>query len=201
MPEDSFDLLMTRLRQGDDQAAAEVFHRFAHRLLGLARQRLDAVLRRKVDAEDVVQSAFGSFFLHHAREEFDLGNWDGLWGLLTTITVRKCARKKRFFRQERRDIRREADVAPNRDSSFGPGLEFKDLEPTPEQAAELVELIEQVMRKHQERDRHILVLALQGHTTAEVSEQVGCTQRTVQRVLCRLSQWLRRLDQDEVRPD
>ena len=48
--------VLARLRAGDEQAAAEVFGRFAHRLVGLARQRLPDSLRGKEDPEDAVQS-------------------------------------------------------------------------------------------------------------------------------------------------
>jgi hypothetical protein len=39
--DDSFADRMLRLRQGDEAAAAGVFDRFAHRLIGLARLRLE----------------------------------------------------------------------------------------------------------------------------------------------------------------
>ena len=54
---------MGRLRSGEDEAAREVFVRFAARLAGLARRHLDVRLAVKVDPEDVVQSAYKSFFV------------------------------------------------------------------------------------------------------------------------------------------
>ena len=60
---DSFDDVITRLRDGDSEAATEIFHRFAARLIALARTRLDSRVRQKVDPEDVVQSVFRSFFI------------------------------------------------------------------------------------------------------------------------------------------
>jgi hypothetical protein len=41
-PDDSFAQVTSRLNAGDDTAAAEVVRRFTHRLIGLARLRLDA---------------------------------------------------------------------------------------------------------------------------------------------------------------
>jgi DNA-directed RNA polymerase specialized sigma24 family protein len=49
----------------DEQAARENFDRFARRLIGLARTRLDRRIRQKIDPEDVVQSVFRSFFTRH----------------------------------------------------------------------------------------------------------------------------------------
>src|SRR5580692_11428902 len=94
----SFDTVMQRLRAGDDEAAADVFRRFADRLIGLARSRLDERLRQKVDPEDVMQSVFKSFFRVQADGKLDLANWDSLWALLTVITLRKCGHRIEYFR-------------------------------------------------------------------------------------------------------
>jgi RNA polymerase sigma-70 factor (ECF subfamily) len=61
-----FHDLMARLRDGDPDAARAVFDRFARRLAALAAARLPAVLRSKLDPEDVVQSAFRTFFRRQA---------------------------------------------------------------------------------------------------------------------------------------
>src|SRR2546423_973538 len=103
----SFDALMARLRAGDDEAAARVFHRFAAQLIALARCHLSRRVRQKVDPEDVAQSVFRSFFARQADGQFVLEDWDGLWGLLTLITLRKCHRQFERFTAGRRDVRRE----------------------------------------------------------------------------------------------
>src|SRR5262249_60734231 len=87
------------------------FERFTRRLIGLARCNLDARLRHKVDPEDVVQSAYKSFFLRYGEGTLEAEGWDGLWGLLTLITLRKCAERIRYHRAECRDVAREAAPA------------------------------------------------------------------------------------------
>src|SRR4029079_10554541 len=77
-PHESFVELAGRLRAGDEGAAAEVFRRFAGRLIALAHTELDARLRRKVDPEDIVQSVYRSFFTRHRAGHFDLATWDAL---------------------------------------------------------------------------------------------------------------------------
>ena len=94
---DTFFSLMARLRSGEDAAAREVFERFAGRLVALARRRFNLLLARKVDPEDVVQSAYKSFFVRHRAGKLDVGGWDGLWNLLTLITLRKCADRAEYF--------------------------------------------------------------------------------------------------------
>ena len=54
--------LVARWQAGDQQAAAEMFHRYAERLTALARSRLATKLASRVDPDDVVQSAYRSFF-------------------------------------------------------------------------------------------------------------------------------------------
>src|SRR5262249_51596235 len=107
----SFADVLRRLETGDDRAASLVVHHFAQRLVALARSRLDTVLRRKVEPEDLVQSVFRTFF-HRCRDgHFDLGSWQDLWSLLAVIAVRKCVNKAEYLRAECRDPARE-DAVP-----------------------------------------------------------------------------------------
>ena len=192
-----FDALMDRLRRGEEAAAVEVFHHFARRLIGLARVRLGARLRQKVDPEDILQSVFKSFFVRQAAGAYDLDSWDSLWALLTVITLRKCGYRTRRFLAARRDVRREA--APSSPDEAG-GWEAVSREPTPEEAAVLAETVEDLFRGLDEDNRRIVELSLQGHRPAEVSAAVGLTERTVYRVLERVRDRLERLADEGAAP-
>jgi RNA polymerase sigma-70 factor (ECF subfamily) len=190
LQEASFADLMDRLRQGDDSAAAQLFQRFGQRLVGLAANRLNGVVRSKLDAEDVAQSAWKSFFAR--QEEFDLNGWDSLWSLLTVLTLRKCGYRVRHFRTEARDVRREVAALQAADGSAA-GWEVVAREPTPAEAVALAETVEQLFRGLDERDRQIVELRLQGFQSSEIGAQVGCTRRTVHRVLELVQRKLERL--------
>jgi len=56
-----------------------------------------------------------------------------------------------------------------------------------------MEIVEALMQGLDESERPILMLNLQGYSVAEISAQVGRTERTVQRVLRRIRQRLERL--------
>jgi RNA polymerase sigma-70 factor (ECF subfamily) len=185
-----FHDLMARLDAGDADAAGEVFRRFAGRLVGLARCKLGGRLRAKVDPEDVLQSVYKSFFRRHAGGELELTSWDGLWGLLTVITVRKCSRWAERFRTGRRDLDREVTAAAD-----GPDAGWDALarEPTPVEAALLAETVERLLAGLDAKERAIVTLALQGADPAEIGAAVGRTRRTVNRVLRRVRQDLERL--------
>ena len=176
--------LLARLRAGDEQAAAEVFGRFAHRLVGLARQKLGKALRGKEDPEDAVQSALRSFYLRCAAGQYELASWDDLWGLLARITAHKCGHRLERFQAARRDARREV-AAPAADDS-NQSWEILARDPTPEQALLLAELLEELHRPLGERDRAILTLRLQGEEVATICTQLQCSERTVFRVLGRI---------------
>jgi len=184
----SFSDVIGRLRAGDDEAARQLFGRFAARLMALARSRLDARLRQKVDAEDVVQSVFKSFFRRDADEQFDFGSWDSRWSLLTVLTVRKCANQAQHYRRRGRDLGREAAAIDG---------EALARDPTPEEAAVLAETLEEVMRGLTEREREMVVLSLQGKTMPEVSAAVGRAERTVRRVLDQVRHRLERMQEDD----
>jgi len=187
-PDVSFDDLMARLRAGDEDAAAQVFHRFAQRLIGLARSRLDRRLRPKMDPEDVLQSVYRSFFRRHAGGQLQVSGWDSLWSLLTVITVRKCGRWLKRFHTDRRDI--SAEVPSPAGGAAAAGWEGLAREPTPLEAAMLAETVADLLRGRDEREREIVTLTLQGADMAEIAAQVGRTRRTVQRVLKRVKEEL-----------
>ena len=173
----SFAEFLTRLQTQDDAAAHELFRRFAHQLIALARRRIDAGLRHKVDPEDVVQSAYKSFFHRYGDGSLEVVNWNSLWGLLTLITVRKCVERAAYHRAECRDAAREA--FPPTGEEAAPWLEPLSREPTPLEAAVLSETVDQLLAGLDQDERPILELSLQGCTTREISEQLGRAERTV----------------------
>lgn len=196
-PFDSFAALMDQLKAGEDGAARVVFERFATRLVGLARKSLDGRLLQKVDPEDVVQSAYKSFFLGQREGGWEFGGWDGLWGMLTLITLRKCAHRAEYFRAEKRDVRRELPPATD---SVGGGVDSfaLDRDPQPEEAALLVETVEGLFRAITDEDeRAILELSLQGFSAAEIVEQTGRAERSVRRLRERMRKRLERMQAEE----
>ena len=94
IPEPSCDQGEPEPRDHDRMA----FERFSRQLIGLARRHLGAQLQHKVDPEDVVQSVYKSLLLRYGQDALAAEGWQGLWGLLTTITIRKCADRARFHR-------------------------------------------------------------------------------------------------------
>jgi RNA polymerase sigma-70 factor (ECF subfamily) len=189
---DSFHDVMARLRAGDEAAAREVFQRFVQKLVRLARRQFDAVLRRKVDPEDVVQSAYKSFFLRYGEGKLAVESWGNLWGLLTLITMRKCLDRVEYLRAAGRDVKREAAAHPGA-AGAGPWWEPIAREPTPEEAAVLAETVERLLRDLDAGERPILEMSLQGYTTQEISQRLVLAERSVRRLRQRIRKQLERM--------
>jgi len=194
MPDDSFAGIMQRLQLGEDAAAREVFERYTRQLIALARRRLDGRLAGKVDAEDVVQSAYKSFFVRQRAGQLEVGNWKSLWGLLTVITLRKVADRAAHFKAEKRDAMRELPPPPGEQV---PAWQIAmDSEPGPEEATLLTETVEALMRDLDVDERPILELSLRGYSTVEISEELGRAERSVRRLRERIRKRLVRMQEE-----
>lgn len=191
-PDPSLEVVMSRLRGGDQEAAHLIFHRFVHRLTALASREFDGRFRAKADPEDVVQSVYRSFFHRDERSPFDLADWDSLWSLLATITVRKCLDKRSYWLAARRNIGRELSQVPD---GADPRLwEAIDRGPTPLQATVLAEILEMILIELPAKHRGIAETSLQGYTAVETAARCGCSERTVERVVARIKQLLQTID-------
>lgn len=189
---DSFVDLMNRLARNDPEAARQLFAQYAERLIGLAYRHLDRRIRQKVDPEEVMQSALASFFERQRQGQFDLRDWNSLWSLLVTITLRKCGHKIEYYRAACRDVAREHEALSSDDSIQA----FRSLtkEPTPSQAAMIVELTAQILESLKNpQERQIFTLALDGASSEQIADKVNLTRRTVQRVLARVREMLERM--------
>jgi RNA polymerase sigma-70 factor (ECF subfamily) len=155
--------------------ARAAFDRYRQRLIGLARIHLGSRLQRKVDPEDVVQSAYKSLLIRYGNSVGGLEGWDRLWGLLTLITIRKCADRAHYHQAGCRNLEREAESASLWREAAG-------REPTPDEAIVLAETIEGLLSGLCGDERAIVQLSLQGYSTQEISQQIGRAERTVRRL-------------------
>jgi RNA polymerase sigma-70 factor (ECF subfamily) len=191
MSEDlSFEDLMARLRIGDSEVESQVFHRYAKRLIFLAQRHLEPRIQGKIDPDDVIQSVFRSFFTRTAAGQMeDLETWESLWQRLVIITLRKCRGKNDYYHTASREVQREIPLgvlANQSDQDWEPAA----ADPTPFEAAVLTETVERLMGQLERRNRQILTLCLQGFPIPEISTEVGCTERTVYRILERVKHLL-----------
>ena len=170
-----------RVRSGDEEAARAVFDRYLGRLVALARSRLSEKLARKVDADDVVQSALRSFFVRARDGQYAIERAGDLWALLAGITKNKLLKKAEHFRQQKRDVDRDQPLAASSDESSA-DADFSE-HPTDEEALTLADEVEFLMRKLDPLQRQMLEMRLQGKPIPEIADTVERSERTVRRFL------------------
>ena len=189
--DNSFAELLAGVRAGDDEAAAALFQRFVEQLAAHAQRHLAPAARRQADAEDVVQSVYRTFFRRVRKGQFQLDHWGSLWGLLTRITVCKCARLGGKVQN------RPGEVSLTQgESSFQWELSWEAIarDPSPAETATFNDTLDALLKPLRDSHREIVRLTLDGYTQEEIGRRVGCSERTVRRVLTQAQADLEKLE-------
>jgi RNA polymerase sigma factor (sigma-70 family) len=174
--------LMDRWRDGDEQAADELFEAYIDGLLAYVRRRMSPGLARRVDAEDVVQSVYRSFFTRARDGQFVIERSGDLWRLLLGISFNKLQSQVEHHTAGKRSFRKEAgDVAADRrsDAVIAPAAQG----PTPDELLAVSEELDRLVVSLPKRHREILDRRLQGESIPDIAEQVGRSERSIRRVL------------------
>ncbi len=172
--------LLDRYRNQNPSAAEELFHRYADRLVAFARSRLSHALSARVDPEDVVQSAYRSFFLLARDGDLVLREPGDLWRLLVRITLRKVFRTVRRHRAECRSIDQEQAWSAEIEAGIG------SREPTPAETVALVDELRGLLAPLNPLQRRVIQLRLQGEEVEAIAQAVDRSPRTVRRTLAAL---------------
>jgi len=178
----SLQLLGQWRDHADQGAAQELFYRYADRLVALARKRLPARMSRRVDADDLVQSACRTFFVRVRDGRLDVRPDGSLWQLLAAITMKKVLGQLEHHEAGKRSMRREQEPAPEGSISL-PLTEALARDPDPAEVTALQEQLELLLGTLKPLHRQMIELRLQGCTQPEIAEQTGRTERMVRLVL------------------
>ena len=106
--------LVQRWQAGDQTAAEELYRRYAQRLCGLAAGQIGQRLGRRVEADDIVQSVFRTFFRRSAKGEYPIDHSGTLWNLLVRITLNKVRRQRERHGAAKRDVGAEVHLDGDR---------------------------------------------------------------------------------------
>lgn len=169
--------LIARVRDGSQTAATALYERYAQRLMALAKARCGDDLAARVDAEDIVQSVFGSFFRGAAQGLYDAPTGEEIWGLLLVMALNKIRAKGAHHRAAKRDVRKTVS---------GDALSDSGLEPPDSDGAALALLrvvIDELVEKLPEGHRAAVRLRIEGYEVAEIASLTGRSQRTTERIL------------------
>jgi RNA polymerase sigma-70 factor, ECF subfamily len=183
MDPNSVEAFVQSLRQGDPDASQKVFDQYVDKLVAMARKRISQRLASRIDAEDVVQSVFRTFFHRTKEGEFEFHDPEDICKTLAKITMHKVFRQVAHHQAAKRDAGREQ----------GSGDEGHDLvvnlvsrEPSPEETTELLDHMENFLSKLKPQEREILEMRMQGFSTVDIAKRLGILDRKIRRLMERL---------------
>lgn len=177
--------LVNEVQAGSESAAKGLFDKYCERLLRLAKRRIGQRMSSRFDPEDVVQSAFRTFFTRVKNDEFEFEHEDDLFKLLVRLTVRKTLRRIQYHRADKRNP--EAEMGHQSDGSeiFA---HVASGEPTAEVEVALLDEFEKFVGQLPDLDRQVLELKVQGFSTVEIADRLGTYDRKVRRIIERLEE-------------
>ncbi len=167
--------LMRRLRLGSEGAAAQIYLRYGHRLRALARAQSSRELARSIDAEEIVQSVFGSFFRGARKGLYDVPAGEELWRLFLVIALNKIRAKGAYYQAAKRAARLtlHGSALMRRAAGNDDSAAFTCLKLT----------IDETLEALPEEHRDLVLLRMEGYDVAEIAERLGRSRRTVERML------------------
>ena len=165
--------LFRRYLAGEEDAATDIYDRYVRRLLALARSRLGKQLQSRFDADDVVQSAYQSFFLRARNDEFQLKQSGDLWRLLAGMTINKLRRHTERHLAFKRNPASEENQADT--SELG--------DPSMADVICLAEELSLAMASFSDDERSVLIGYLQGKDNSQLANELHKSERTIRRLL------------------
>jgi RNA polymerase sigma-70 factor (ECF subfamily) len=163
--------LLVRFQSGEDDAATALYSRYAERLVDLANRSAGDDLSARVDAEDIVQSVFRTFFRRVSDGHYLIPEGEELWKLLLVIALNKVRQIAEHHRRIKRDVGHTQHIG---DHDLG----------APTDASEVLRLtiediLETLPRAHQE----VIHYRIDGYEISESASRVSLSRRSVERIL------------------
>jgi RNA polymerase sigma-70 factor (ECF subfamily) len=169
-------VLVRRFQQGSQDAATQIYRRYAERLRALAKSKCSPDLAVRADADDIVQCAFRSFFQAVKRGAYEVAPKEQLWHVLAVIALNRIRSEWAFHRAAKRDVRATAGIA-----SFKHVAQTYRPHNSPSACSRLV--LADALQSLPPLHRQLIDLRMQGYEVAQIAEQTGRSKRTVERLL------------------
>jgi RNA polymerase sigma-70 factor (ECF subfamily) len=169
--------LLRRFRGGQPDAATELYLRYAERLRALAAEQVAPDLGPRLDADDIVQSVFRTFFRRAALGQYDVPEGEDLWKLFMIIALHKVRSAATFHRAAKRDVR--ATAASLTDAR----TELHLAAPDELALATLHMVIDELLSSLPPSMRTIVELRIEGYGMEEIVRRTQRSLRSVERAL------------------
>jgi len=170
---------LKRIQCGDDGAARELLQRFEAEVRLVVRRQLPRLLRSRFDSLDFLQSVWGSFFRRMRTSPTEFEDSRHLVAFLARAAKNKVIDEYRRAASRKHDMHREEPL-------WDGGLRARDLPDStdsPSEVAQAHEVLSRLRELVPEEKRSILEMKAEGLSSKDISERLGISERTVQRVL------------------
>ena len=180
---DSVASLITRIRRGDEEAAAILVREYEPELRREIRLRLrGARLQSVLDSMDICQSVLGSFFARTYLGRYRLETPRDVLKLLIRMARNKVVSQCRKQYAARRDAGRTESL---RSESFVSTSEPRDKELPPAEFVAMRELVKTARGRLTPRERRLAELRIAGCSWQEIAQRMGGTANGQSRQLSR----------------
>ena len=173
-----------RVNAATHSAFEELDRRYRQRLCMLVEKELGKRFAGREDPEDAVQSALRSLYRGVHAKRFCIDHSSALWKLLAQIVRRKVLRHVEHHGASKRSPQHEVQAQED---------QLVAREPTPEEAAELADVLAQLVSRLEPAEVEILRLRLQGFSKPEIAKEANCTEGTVRYRLERIRESLAKI--------
>lgn len=169
--------LLQRYRRGSQDAALQLYLRYAQRLRSLAKAQISPALARRLDLDDLVQSVFKSFFRGVAKGLYDVPAGEEIWRLFLVIALNKIRKHGAYHHAAKRDVKRTCGLG-ERDGEVAAAADDDSA------AFSFLQLVvDEALGKLTPPQRHMVELRLEGYEVAEIACRTSRSKRTVERLL------------------
>ena len=164
--------LMSRIRAGDEQAAAELVTRFEPEI----RRRLRTWIRLRgpeqrsqFESMDICQSVLATFFVRARSEDYDLSRPEQVLNLLAVMARRRLGEQVRDGRRLRRDARRNRPLEPGDQEPATKPAE------SPSRIAADREILREVDARFSTQEKRVAEMRANGAEWTDVAAELGGT--------------------------
>jgi len=169
--------LLRRFRAGEDDAATALYLRYAKRLQSLAEAQTGTTLATRVDAEDIVQSVFRTFFRRAADGHYNVPDGEELWKLFLVIALNKIRGLGLYHGAAKRNVKQTTPL-----SQIGGALH--DPQGGNENAYHVLQLtIRDILQNLPDIQQKMVLLRIEGHNVQAIAARTERSKRSVERVL------------------
>jgi RNA polymerase sigma-70 factor (ECF subfamily) len=175
----ALQILLERVRSGDQQAATELVRRYEPALRRAVRLRLrDRHLRRRLDSSDVCQSVLVRFLRRVADGAYNLNTPEDILKLLATMARNQVVNEALHQQAAKRDYRRQADSRETNGEVAARGS-------SPSQHVAADELLSKARELISPAEWRLLELRKEGREWAEIALVLGGTPEGLRKQLAR----------------